>query len=58
MLNLTNADLAKKTDAQLAALFQQATRDLTDARKSTAQAHSHVAVIRAEMARRGPAPSA
>lgn len=53
MFKITKADLAKKTDSQLAALFQDASKALCTeaARKS---AHSLLSMIRAEFARRDP----
>jgi len=56
MFKITKADLAKKTDAQLAALFQQATGGLTATGSDLATAQSALAIIRAEIAARGPAP--
>jgi hypothetical protein len=56
MFKITKADLAKKTDAQLAALFQQATGGLTATGADLASAQSALAVIRAEIAARCPAP--
>ncbi len=56
MLKLTKGDLAKKTDAQLAAIFQQATLDLTVARSDLASVQSLLAMIHTERATRKPSP--
>lgn len=56
MFKMTKDDLAKKTDAQLAALFNQASNGLAAAGSDLAAAQSLRAMIRAEIARRGPLP--
>lgn len=56
MFKMTKGDLAKKTDAQLAALFQQASIGLTVARADLATTQSLLAMIRAECANRRPYP--
>lgn len=56
MFKMTKDDLAKKTDAQLAALFQQASLGFSAAQSNVASAQSHLAMIRAEIASRGPSP--
>ncbi len=56
MFKMTNGDLAKKTDAQLAALFQEASIGLTAQNPDLALAQSLIAKIVAERARRGTAP--
>lgn len=54
MFKSTKGDLAKKSDAQLAALFQQATLGLSAAKSKLASAQSQLAIIRAELASRIP----
>jgi hypothetical protein len=54
--NLTRNDLATKSTAQLAALFQDATRALAANQGATASAQSLLAMIDRELASRGPAP--
>ncbi|WP_189338540.1 hypothetical protein [Sphingobium sp. SCG-1] len=56
MFKVTKADLAQKTDAQLAALFQQASHHLKPSISDTPQAQSLLAMIRAEITRRGRRP--
>lgn len=56
MFKMTKGDLARKTDAQLAALFQEASKGLVAAKSDLASAQSLVAMIHAEIAKRGPAP--
>jgi len=56
MFKMTKGDLAQKSDAQLAALFQQATLGLSAAKSDLASAQSLLAMIRNELGRRGPAP--
>lgn len=56
MFKTTKDDLAKKTDAQLAALFQQASNGITAAKLDLASAQVLLAMIRAEIAKRGPSP--
>lgn len=52
----TPNDLAKKTDRQLTALFQQASKELAGTGTDLAAAQTRVAMIRLELARRVPAP--
>jgi hypothetical protein len=54
MFKLTKEDLAKKSDAQLASLFQQASNGLCPSRADLTTTLSLLAMIRAELARRGP----
>lgn len=54
MFKITKDDLAKKTDVQLAALFQEVSKGLSITRPGNASAQSLAAMIRAEIARRGP----
>jgi hypothetical protein len=56
MFKITKDDLTKKTDAQLAALFQEASCGLAAKGPTLAVAQSLLAMIRAETARRGPIP--
>lgn len=56
MFKMTKGDLAKKSDAQLAALFQQATLGLSAAKTDLASAQSLLAMIHAERANRRPSP--
>lgn len=56
MFKITKDDLAKKTDAQLAALFQEVSLGLSVAGSIIASTQSALALIRAEIARRGPRP--
>lgn len=56
MFKITKGALAKKTDAQLAALFQQAAIGLSTAKSELAEAQSLLAMIRTEIATRGPSP--
>lgn len=56
MFKMTSSDLARKTDAQLAALFQKATLSLSTAKCNLAVAQSLLAMIRAERANRRPSP--
>ena len=56
MFKITKADLAKKSDAQLAAFFQQAALGLSAAKCNLAAAQSLLAMIRAERASRRPSP--
>lgn len=53
MFKITKDDLAKKTDAQLATLFQEASYGLVAKGPALAVAQSLVAMIRAEIALRG-----
>lgn len=54
MFKITKNDLTKKTDAQLAALFQQAVIGLSVAKSDRAAAQTLLAMIRAERANRHP----
>lgn len=56
MFKITKDDLTKKTDAQLAALFQQATIGLSATKADRAAAQSLLAMLRAERAKRCPSP--
>jgi hypothetical protein len=56
MFKINKSDLAKKTDAQLTALFQQATIGLSAAKSDLAAAQSLLAMIRIERASRHPLP--
>lgn len=56
MFKMTKGDLAQKTDAQLAALFQQATIGLSAVKSDLATAQSLLAMIRTERANRRPSP--
>lgn len=56
MFKLTKGDLAKKTNAQLSALFQEASKGLIATNSDIALAQSLLAMIRAEIAKRGPCP--
>lgn len=56
MFKMTKGDLAKKSDAQLAALFQQATLGLSAAKSDLATVQSLLAMIQAERASRRPTP--
>lgn len=57
MFKITKNDLAKKTDAQLAALFQEASNGLIAAGSNLASAQSLLAMIRTERARRDLSPT-
>lgn len=54
MFKITKDDLTKKTDAQLVALFQEASLGLAVKGPALAVAQSLLAMIRAEIACRGP----
>ena len=54
MFKITKDDLSKKTDAQLAALFQEASHGLVAKGPTLAVVQSLLAMIRTEIARRGP----
>lgn len=56
MFKMTIGDLARKSDAQLAALFQQATLGLSAVKSDLATAQSLLAMIAAERANRRPSP--
>lgn len=56
MFKMTKDDLAKTSDAQLAALFQQASSNLQPDDSDLPHAQSLLAMIRAEFAKRGPRP--
>ncbi|WP_288806162.1 hypothetical protein [uncultured Novosphingobium sp.] len=57
MYKITKDDLAKKTDAQLAALFQETSKGLAAKGPDLAAAQSLVCTICCELARRGAKPS-
>jgi hypothetical protein len=52
--NLNRSDLATKSAAQLAALFQDASRAITASNAAIASAQSLLAMIRVELAVRAP----
>jgi hypothetical protein len=54
--NLNRNDLATKSTAQLAALFQDASRAVTASNAAIASAQLLLAMITQELGRRGPAP--
>jgi len=54
--NLNRNDLATKSTAQLAALFQDASRGIAASNAAIASAQSLLAMISHELGRRGPAP--
>lgn len=56
MFKITNNDLAKKTDSQLASLFQEVVRGIIPASPDRPAAQSLLAMIAAERAKRGPRP--
>lgn len=56
MFKMTKGDLAQKSDAQLAALFQQATLGLSAVKSDLATAQLLLAMIAAERANRRPSP--
>ncbi len=56
MFKITKDDLAKKSDAQLAALFQEASQGLVAKGPVLATAQSLLAMIRAEIASRHLSP--
>lgn len=56
MFKITNDDLAKKTDSQLAALFQEVVKGIAPASPDRPAAQSLLAMIAAERAKRGPQP--
>lgn len=56
MFKITKDDLARKSDAQLAALFQEAAKGITPASPNRPAAQSLLAMIAAERAKRGPRP--
>lgn len=56
MFKMTRGDLAAKTNAQLFALFQETSKGLTGTKPDLASAQSLLAMIRAEIAKRGPFP--
>ncbi|WP_288804734.1 hypothetical protein [uncultured Novosphingobium sp.] len=56
MFKMTKDDLAKKTDAQLTALFQEASKGLIATKSGLASAQSLLAMISAEIARRDLRP--
>lgn len=56
MFKMTKGDLASKSNSQLAALFQEASKSLIATQADLASAQSLLAMIRAEIAKRGPSP--
>jgi len=56
MFKITKDDLAKKTDAQLASLFQEASNGLAATGSNLASAQSLLAMIRAEIGNRAASP--
>ena len=56
MFKMTKDDLSKKTDAQLTALFQEASRVLAASDPDLASTQSLLTMIRAEIAKRGLSP--
>lgn len=59
MFKMTRNDLARKSPAQLSALFNEVNQSLgssSDPSPERARGQSLLAMIRAEQARRGPAP--
>lgn len=56
MFKISKNDLAKKTDAQLSALFQEVAKGLNPVRPDRSAAQSLLAMIAAERAKRGPRP--
>lgn len=56
MFKMTKDDLAKKTDAQLAALFQEVTKSINQVSPDGPAAQLLLAMIAAERAKRSPHP--
>jgi hypothetical protein len=56
MFKINKNDLAKKTDAQLAALFQEVAKGINPSSPNRPAAQSLLAMIAAERAKRGPQP--
>lgn len=56
MFKITNDDLAKKTDSQLAALFQEVVKGIVPASPDRQAMQALLAMIAAERAKRGPHP--
>lgn len=56
MFKLNKDDLAKKTDSQLAALFQEVAKGIIPASPDRHAMQSLLALIAAERAKRGPRP--
>lgn len=56
MFKITKDDLAKKTDEQLTALFREASKGLASGKPDLASTQSVMAMIRAEIAKRGASP--
>lgn len=54
MFKMTKGDLAGKSNAQLCALFQEASKGVIADRSDIASTQSLLAMIRAEIAKRGP----
>ncbi len=53
MFKMTKGDLATKSNAQLLAIFQEASKGLIAAKSDIASAQTLLAMIRAEIAKRG-----
>ncbi len=56
MFKMTKGNLAAKSNAQLFAIFQEASKGLIAAKSDLALAQTLLAMIRAEIAKRGPSP--
>lgn len=56
MFKITKDDLAKKTDAQLSALFQEVVKGIISANPDRHAMQSLLTMIAAERAKRGPRP--
>jgi hypothetical protein len=56
MFKMTSHDLAKKSDAQLSALFQEVSIGLVASKAQVALAQSLLAMINSERSKRSPAP--
>lgn len=56
MFNITKDDLARKSNAQLAALFQEVAKSIAPASPDRHTAQALLARIAAERAKRGPRP--
>jgi hypothetical protein len=56
MFKMTKGDLASKSNSQLFALFQEASKGLIATKSDLASAQSLLSMIRTELAKRGPSP--
>lgn len=56
MSKMTRGDLAAKSNAQLFAIFQEASKGLIAAKSDVALAQALLAMIRAEITKRDPSP--